>query len=485
MTWIENGRWERWLVAAILLEFLALIAIRLLAIPMHVSFNYNEGWNAYFAQNAMGAGVLYPPADSMFTNNYPPLSFYIVGAFGRVVGDNIVAGRLIAVLALTIVAFNVSMFGRWLGADKRLAALSSGVFLLGVYAVMPDYIGINDPQFLAYAWVTSAAVVFLKTPRSHMWLGMSLSALLMALGGLIKHSEISLPLALCIWAAFHDRPRLVRFLVCALVIGAVVAASAYAGWGGEMVNAIFWGARMTVFWKILPMVLRDIPFVLPYLILSIIALAMGRRNSHASFVLIYLVWSLLIGCWMLSDYGVNQNVMCDAVIALALGAVLMVMAMADPVKRVPLRHLRRRAPALLLMTLPCMGAAFFVYSANPSLRDTADIMNAPKWDKLYKTLAASHGEVACETLAVCYWAGKPMTIDFYNYGLRVLRGDVYVDASGGFYDKINHKDYAHVELEAGALPRSRLPRVLIDAVFKNYKPVQSMGDTVLVMVPKS
>jgi hypothetical protein len=89
------------------LEFLALIAIHLCAIPVHISRNYNDWWNAYFAQAAVHGGLLYPSKASMLANNYPPLSFYIVGEIGKMVGDYVVAGRLVALLSLVIVAVNI------------------------------------------------------------------------------------------------------------------------------------------------------------------------------------------------------------------------------------------------------------------------------------------------------------------------------------------------------------------------------------------
>ncbi|MGI4746274.1 MAG: hypothetical protein ACRYGI_13035 [Janthinobacterium lividum] len=70
----------------------------ILTIPLHIPLKYNEGWNAYFDSRAvhMQAGPLYPRTDSLVFNNYPPLSFYPVGTFGRlVVGDAIVAGRIV------------------------------------------------------------------------------------------------------------------------------------------------------------------------------------------------------------------------------------------------------------------------------------------------------------------------------------------------------------------------------------------------------
>jgi len=74
----------------------ALLALPVARLPMRVPLNYNEGWNAYHAAQAMSGTPLYPPADSLLSNNYPPLSFYIVGIAGRVVGDNVIAGRLVA-----------------------------------------------------------------------------------------------------------------------------------------------------------------------------------------------------------------------------------------------------------------------------------------------------------------------------------------------------------------------------------------------------
>jgi len=45
--------------------------------------NFNEPWNAYFADEAIRGEKLYPSRDQFITNNYPPLSFYVVGAAAR------------------------------------------------------------------------------------------------------------------------------------------------------------------------------------------------------------------------------------------------------------------------------------------------------------------------------------------------------------------------------------------------------------------
>src|SRR5512142_1386199 len=76
--------------------------------PLHVPFDPNEGWNAYFQAAAIGGGSLYHGPDRFMIDNYPPLSFYAVGYLGTAVGDNIVAGRIVSLgsfaLAIWLIA---------------------------------------------------------------------------------------------------------------------------------------------------------------------------------------------------------------------------------------------------------------------------------------------------------------------------------------------------------------------------------------------
>ena len=60
----------------------ALTALSLLG-PAYRSFflfdiNLNEAWYAYHAQAILDSRPLYPTADQLITNNYPPLSFYVM-----------------------------------------------------------------------------------------------------------------------------------------------------------------------------------------------------------------------------------------------------------------------------------------------------------------------------------------------------------------------------------------------------------------------
>ena len=102
--------------------------------PSPLLKNYNEGWNAYHIAAAMtDPASLYPAEASLFANNYPPLSFFIVGEVARLTGDAIIAGRMVAFvstlgtgicLALAARAMGCS---RWQAADCRAAVLGGAL----------------------------------------------------------------------------------------------------------------------------------------------------------------------------------------------------------------------------------------------------------------------------------------------------------------------------------------------------------------------
>ena len=81
------------------------LATRIFLVPFRVSLNYNEGWNAFHAVHAYSSVVpFYPSLDASISNNYPPLSFYIVGGIGQIFRDNIITGRIISLLSLLVIA---------------------------------------------------------------------------------------------------------------------------------------------------------------------------------------------------------------------------------------------------------------------------------------------------------------------------------------------------------------------------------------------
>ncbi|WP_152536136.1 hypothetical protein [Mesorhizobium loti] len=95
---------------------------------LNIEIDTNEGWNAYYADAAMGRMPLYASAHQLIANNYPPLSFYIVGGLGRLIGDPVLAGRLLSLAAVLVIALGVFRAVRLLGGDATSASVGALFF---------------------------------------------------------------------------------------------------------------------------------------------------------------------------------------------------------------------------------------------------------------------------------------------------------------------------------------------------------------------
>src|SRR6201986_1965978 len=90
-------------IAVLSLVTAPLLARDLMAITRHIALAPNEGWNAAHALRWLAGGPLYPAKDSLMINNYPPLSFYLVGGLTRLTHDAVIAGRLLAAVSFLAV----------------------------------------------------------------------------------------------------------------------------------------------------------------------------------------------------------------------------------------------------------------------------------------------------------------------------------------------------------------------------------------------
>jgi soluble lytic murein transglycosylase-like protein len=86
--------------------------------------NYNEGWNAYHIAAAMtDPASLYPAKASLFANNYPPLSFFILGEVARFTGDAIIAGRMVAFVSTLGTGICLALAARAMGFGPLAAEI--------------------------------------------------------------------------------------------------------------------------------------------------------------------------------------------------------------------------------------------------------------------------------------------------------------------------------------------------------------------------
>jgi hypothetical protein len=388
-----------------LLGFLCALGLwRVAAIAgLQVPLDPNEGWNAYHTAAALGGEALYPGAQNYLVNNYPPLSFYLVGAAGTVIGDAIVAGRIVALLAALGVACGLFASARAMGCRGRAAVLPPLLFLAGL-AIFSDYLGMDDPQMLAHAVAMAGFFVLLREPRSDK--ALVAAAFLFVAAFFVKHNVLAMAVAVTLWLLVHDRRSALRLAVFGmgfLLAGLILFRLVY---GTSLISHLL-TARLYSFEQLGQGLLGGLQRSFVLLAGLALLVALKPRDRFVQLAALYAGIAILIGAVFLGGAGVDVNALFDADIALALSAALLI----DRVKG------WRAAALAAAYALPLMYYA----AANEDWRK-ADYWLHPLQEETAVArqdiafIAARRGPALCEMLSFCFWAGKPPEVDVFNVG---------------------------------------------------------------------
>lgn len=441
-------------------------------VPLHVPLDPNEGWNAYHAAAAMSGHGLYPAPGGFLTNNYPPLSFFIVGALGALIGDNIVAGRIISLVSLLFLCGFVALAVRHKNGSWRAADFAA-LFLAAVFFIASDYVGMDDPQLLGHAIELAGLLIVLREPRG---MGAMLAAaLLFVAGGLVKHNLFVLPLAAIVWLILFDRRNALRLAIFTVAFAALALLLFRLASGFDLL------ARLNAprSWS-LSLLWNNLLAWLPLMAVpgcAVAALVFWRpKDRFVVFVAIYAALAIVAGVFLLGGAGVDVNAMFDADIALALGVGVALGRLAE--QRYPLPHIAGR-----VLALACVIPLAFLAITNSDWRDWSFWVH-PMQDETALAaqdvafLRAHPGPAMCENLGYCYWAGKPAEVDVFNLDQQLLTG---ARDSGPFLREIAARKFAAIEFdETSPYP---LPPDVHTAIDRNYR-VDHTDDEGVFLVPR-
>lgn len=413
-------------------------------LDLRLPLDPNEGWNAYLAQAAFSGRALYPAAQSYFVDNYPPLSFYLFGALAELGCDAILAGRIVSLLAFLAVSAGIARLLRGWGCAVRDADLAALVFMTALL-IGSDYVGMNDPELLGHALDIAALLVLLRRPGAE-----TLAALLFVAAFFVKHNLVAMPLAAAAWLALFERARAGRF----------AAAGAAAGLAGLLAFFMLYGSSLWshlasarlysvsqlgralgnwLWWGAVP------------LALAALLLARLRRDRAVAFASLYAGLALAVAIPFAGGAGVDVNIFFDADIALALAAGL-------ALDRLGGGFVFRRAGIALILLVPLAGSLALAYDADwrePDywLHPMAAEARAAATDIAF--LTAHKGPALCESLSLCYWAGKPPDIDVFNVGQEFAAG---ARSDNDLTRRIKAGSFAAVEFDSLA-PFALTPRI--------------------------
>ena len=474
----HSKAFDRLLLGGILLVGLLLVA-PVLAIPLRIPTSYNEGWNAAFDLRAIhpSAGPLYPGPGSFVFDNYPPLGFYLLGAAGWLAGNMIAAGRTLALAALLGCGGLIGLCVRRLGGSAQAAMAAGLLFLLVNATYYQSYVAMDDPQWLAHFLMLAGLAVLLRAGTARIPLpAIILAALLMTAGGFVKHNLVALPLAATLWLLRHDRPRAFAWIATASLAAGLGLAAIDARFGPVAFDDILHHARILDASRLT----LAIGALAPLLPMALAVLLLLRRG--ATLVALFGGLALATGILQRLGDGVNYNAHFETLIAACLGFGLVL----DPLARAPLRPGRFAiGPASLLVfaALPMLCAMpIHLPAAWRAVAGRARLQAA--WQPVIARLAAAPGPVGCEMPSLCFWAGKPFSVDIFNLTQSLLAGR----SEASFQAMVRRRGFALFEYSpASSTHANAIRRLGHDPVMapfaEGYRPLATGPGGVVLLAP--
>jgi hypothetical protein len=378
-------------------------------------------WYAYHA-DALRAGLPLYSFDVFITNNYPPLSFYLLNALSALTGfDVLYVGRVLCLAATLAAAAGVWACVRSL-AGSRLGAPLAAVWWLATAAKWYSvWVGRNDPHLVALAIMTWCLAYILRHPKSG---GALIAIVVMAVAGFYKHSLFAIPLASLLWLTMHDRRRGV--IAAAIGLGTVAV-------GLAICDAVYGQAFFHC--MLMPRVYRLsrglghiglIQFIAPALIIAVIWAFCRRQSVAGRFVLLFIAVALVIYLVQSTGEGVTENAIFELTIATALG---LGCAFGDlaAIPKVQSFGLERGQVVVVCILigrfLLSQHVAPYLFVFSPAFRAELNERVAVLKAETAR-IAAIKGLVICDYQVVCRSAGQPLLYDYFAVSQRVATGEM-------------------------------------------------------------
>jgi hypothetical protein len=394
---------------------------------LNVEIEPNEGWNAYFADAAMGKMPLYPSTDQLITNNYPPLSFYIVGLVGRFIGDPVLAGRLLSLVSVVAIATAIALSVRRLGGSGVAARISGAFFVATMSRFFMPYLGMNEPQLFAQAIMAFAFLGFLRARSNDR--GYVGPVLVMALAGFIKHNIIAMPLTAFVWLGVHRRREAVKCFCVAAIAIMTGTAICYVLFGRNFFLNMLCPRHYSL--KRSFRVFGELEWVSVGLVVCLYNAWVRRRDVNVQLCSCLIVIALASYFLQKSAAGVDINAQFDFVIAVAIGLGLAF----TQVSLWPVARLLRLEQAQAILLLAVCARLLASKQLQPvRLIFDSGFRNEIVMRERAMTDSTEHvrripGDVTCgRNMLVSYRAGKPLVVDPFNAEQRILAGALPKDA---------------------------------------------------------
>ncbi len=393
-----------------------------------LEINRNEAWNAWFIDAAIKGTPLYPGRDELIVNNYPPLSFYIVGLGSLLTGDTIYAGRLIALISTVLTAIAVALCIRALGGSRPAAGFGAAWTLATISHFFTRYVAVNDPNLLALAAMGFALAFFLD--RRSKGLSTTPAIACFVAAGFIKHNLIAMPLTALIWLALQDKREAVRATLTGAALSALGVAVCVSVYGANFIEQMLMPRQLSIGHML--STAGKLQWVAPALLFWGVWAWPNRHEPAARFSALLLGISLVSGLVQASGAGVTFNAHFETVFATGIAVALAFEGIVNT------GIARRFGTAAVQTAIIAVLAARLVASqqlepyltlTSPSFRDETR-QNQVIMDRETGRIKAIPGPVSCSVMTVCYRAGKAFVYEEFWVPQLIATGKWTKEAVG-------------------------------------------------------
>ena len=425
---------------------ITLTTANFLSIGFQFERNYNEGWNVYNAQRIVNHEFIYD--DNYWrVNNYPIGSFLIVSGINLLVHDLLLSGRIVGLVSFVTIGALAAIATRSFGGNRIDAIFGCACTLAFCHLVAPAWIMVDDPQILGEAVMLGGFVTYIS--RSPDRLSLLLAALLIVLGGFIKHNLVAIPLAITLDLAIRSPRQLLFWLACCAGLAAGFFGLTQVVAGGTFIDHLL-SPRIFTWHGVryhLIKYLRLFKFPLIAIVLLSPMVFSGRRAILA-------IWGIIsiAAATIFSGFeGTSYNIFQDAAVFLGIAAG---MAFYELRKRISGGGLiRGRFVAIFLGIMLLFLAQPIFARSTDTFRGIYDSGGLLEFNRRAEEaflndarfISESHGPAFCESLLLCYVAGQPFILDPFNSRQYILAGKL---DQGELIQRIAAREFAVIQVRA-------------------------------------
>jgi len=412
---------DTWLSAAVIClmfaTMLALFAFPVKRIFANVEINYNEGWNAYkAAMVASGIRLYGSPPNSITGAVYTPISFHLIAWLGTTTTFPVV-GRTISLIALILTGVLVSLIVRRGGGSRQAAVFSFLLYEIGIALLRADRIGMNDPQLLAEALSAAGLYFYVRNPDSKRLL--CVAALLFCLSGFTKQTSIAFPVAISIELLLRSRKRFAIFVGAMLLAAGLLTAMTLLVDGRYL--ALHLTSSRAYSYRLAWSNFHHYVLIFQSLLVIATAWSIYSFRSRTVFAAAFLLSHGLAFLFGGGD-GVDLNIFFNA---FAVTVIICGLALSDIGSA-----LETARPGALNAAAGMMFGLFFIsimiFVPGQLRRDRQEIRalraHETEFQSAVEFVRTRPGPALCESLLLCYEAGKPFEYEPFTAHDQVKTG---------------------------------------------------------------